>query len=329
MTAQIPEFLREMLTVQYGEETAEQIMQGYRSRRPVTLRVNTLRTDVAGVRRRLSEAGIRWQEVAWSPEALILDEVREPAVRALDLYENGEIYLQSLSSMIPPLILEPRPGECILDMAAAPGGKTTQMAALTGGAAQITACEKNYARAERLRYNLEKQGAGGVLVMNEDARKLDPFFSFDKILLDAPCSGSGTIFAGEQSGAAGAAGAAGASGAAGVAGVAGAAGLAGSAVTISRELIDRSVRTQEALLRKALQLLKPGHEMVYSTCSVLHAENERVLGRVLPGAKAQVVPIRHPMVEELPLLPVEIEGTLCICPTERYEGFFVAKIRKR
>ena len=261
MPAQIPEFLREMLTAQYGAETAVRIVE----------------------------------------EALILDEAREPAVRALDLYENGEIYLQSLSSMIPPLILGPRAGECILDMAAAPGGKTTQMAALTGGAAQITACEKNYARAERLRYNLEKQGAGGVLVMNEDARKLDPFFSFDRILLDAPCSGSGTIFAAERGGA---------------------------AVMISQELIDRSVRTQEALLRKALQMLKPGHEMVYSTCSVLNAENERVLKRVLLGAKARVVPIRHPMTEELPLLPAEIEGTLCICPTELYEGFFVAKIQK-
>ncbi len=301
MPAQIPEFLREMLTAQYGAETAVRIMEGYTKRRPVTLRANTLRADAAGVRRRLSDAGIRWREVAWSPEALILDEAREPAVRALDLYENGEIYLQSLSSMIPPLILGPRAGECILDMAAAPGGKTTQMAALTGGAAQITACEKNYARAERLRYNLEKQGAGGVLVMNEDARKLDPFFSFDRILLDAPCSGSGTIFAAERGGA---------------------------AVMISQELIDRSVRTQEALLRKALQLLKPGHEMVYSTCSVLNAENERVLKRVLPGAKARVVPIRHPMTEELPLLPAEIEGTLCICPTELYEGFFVAKIQK-
>ncbi len=306
MPAQIPNFLKNMLTTQYGEAAAARIMDGYTRRRPVTLRANTLKTDAAHVRDRLSAAGIGWHEVSWYPDALILDEVREPAVRALDLYENGEIYLQSLSSMIPPLILAPRAGETILDMAAAPGGKTTQMAALSGGAAQITACEKNYARSERLRYNLDRQGAGGVLVMNEDARKLDPFFSFDKILLDAPCSGSGTVYAPPAAGESG----------------------KNRDMVITMELIDRSVRTQEALLRKALQLLKPGHEMVYSTCSVLEAENERVLQRILPGAKAKVVPIEHPMFGEIPLLPVRLPGTVCVCPTELYEGFFVAKIRK-
>ena len=306
MPAQIPDFLKNMLTAQYGEADTARIMDGYTRRRPVTLRANTLKTDAAHVRDRLSAAGIGWREVSWYPDALILDEAREPAVRALDLYENGEIYLQSLSSMIPPLILAPRAGECILDMAAAPGGKTTQMAALSGGAAQITACEKNYARSERLRYNLDRQGAGGVLVMNEDARKLDPFFSFDKILLDAPCSGSGTVYAPPEAGGTG----------------------KSSDTVITMELIERSVRTQEALLRKALALLKPGHEMVYSTCSVLEAENERVLKRILPGARAKVVPIGHPLSGEIPLLPVTLPGTVCVCPTELYEGFFVAKIRK-
>ena len=95
--------------------------------------------------------------------------------------------------MLPPIILEPKEGENILDMAAAPGGKTTQMAALTNNKAFITAVEKNKIRAERLKYNLQKQGVGCVNVMLEDARKLSDFFSFDKILLDAPCSGSGTM----------------------------------------------------------------------------------------------------------------------------------------
>ena len=95
--------------------------------------------------------------------------------------------------MIPPIVLDPSPGESILDMAAAPGGKTTQMAALSGGLADITACEKNKIRAQRLLYNLKKQGAGRVTVLETDARRLDSRFFFDKILLDAPCSGSGTV----------------------------------------------------------------------------------------------------------------------------------------
>ncbi len=345
----IPEFLERMLTEQYSAETAARICGGYAKRRPVTLRVNALRSDRERVCGCLDYAGIRWRTVEWNRDALILEEVREPAVRALDIYGNGDIYLQSLSSMIPPVLLEPKAGECILDMAAAPGGKTTQMAALSGGLAQITACEKNPVRAERLKYNLDKQGAARVLVMTEDARKLDPFFSFDKILLDAPCSGSGTIqTAGEEAPGSAARGENGGDGGGrkedgpgksspksdqreeirskGKGGKHRRASASDS--VISRELIERSVRTQEALLRKALELLKPGCEMVYSTCSVLRAENEGVLRQILPGAGAKIVPIVHPMLEELPLLPVEIAGTLCVCPTELYEGFFVAKIRK-
>ncbi len=307
MAGQIPEFLENMLKEQYGEADTARILKGYAKRRPVTLRVNTLKTDAESVRSVLEAAGIRVRGVSWSREAFILENAREDAVRKLDVYQKGEIYLQSLSSMIPPVLLDPRARECILDMAAAPGGKTTQMAALSGGRAQITACEKNRVRAERLRFNLDRQGAAGVVVMNEDARKLDPFFSFDKILLDAPCSGSGTLYApdGGEEGE-----------------------IPERAVPITRELIDRSARTQEALLRKALSLLKPGHEMVYSTCSVLKTENERVLNSVLPSAKAAVVPIGHPMIAGLPLLPAAIRGVLCICPTDLYEGFFVAKIRK-
>ena len=124
---------------------------------------------------------------------MIIEGAREPEIQELPIYREGGIYLQSLSSMLPPLFLAPKAGESVLDMAAAPGGKTTQMAAMTGNQAQITACEKNKVRQKRLKYNLEKQGASGTYVMVEDARKLNDFFSFDRILLDAPCSGSGTV----------------------------------------------------------------------------------------------------------------------------------------
>ena len=90
--------------------------------------------------------------------------------------------------MLPPIILEPKENTDILDMAAAPGGKTTQLAALTQNKAHITACEMNKIRCERLKYNIEKQGATSVYIMQEDSRKINDFFSFDQILLDAPCS---------------------------------------------------------------------------------------------------------------------------------------------
>jgi len=202
--------------------------------------------------------------------------------------------------MIPPLVVNPKEKESILDMAAAPGGKTTQMFSLSNGQAMITACEKNKIRAERLKYNLEKQGATRVTVMVQDARNLDDFFSFDKILLDAPCSGSGTLNSNDIN----------------------------LSKYFTQELINRSVKTQKDLLKKAVKITRKGGEIIYSTCSVLKEENENVIKEVLKTGKAEIVPIDTRDFEGIPLLPVEIDGTVCVCPTELYEGFFVAKLKK-
>ena len=300
MLPPLPDTVSVLLREQYGDALTERIIAGYRARRPVTLRVNTLRAEKGQVCAQLTEAGIAWREVPWYEDALVLPDVREDAVEALPLYGRGEVYLQSLSSMIPPLLMNPQPGETILDMAAAPGGKTTQIAALSGGRALITACEKNAIRADRLRFNLERQGASKVSVMQEDARRLDDFFSFNKILLDAPCSGSGTVQLLE--------------------------GVPPRRMT--RDWLNKTVATQTALLQKALRLLGKGREMVYSTCSILRMENEGVLKKCLKAAGANIVPIEHEMTKHLPLLPTEIPGVLCVCPDAMHEGFFAAKIRK-
>ncbi|MBQ8555636.1 MAG: RsmB/NOP family class I SAM-dependent RNA methyltransferase [Clostridia bacterium] len=300
MLPAIPALLTERLIAQYGEEPAREIEAGF-VRRPVTLRVNTLKSTVEDVKARLTAAGIAYEAVPWYEEALILPEVREDAVRALPEYEAGHMYLQSLSSMMPALVMEPKKGESILDMAAAPGGKTTQMAALSANAALITACEKNKIRAERLQFNLDRQGATRVNVMCQDARQLNDLFKFDKVLLDAPCTGSGTILIaeGEQE------------------------------RRMTEEWVAKTAATQKSMLKKALTLLSAGHEMVYSTCSILRQENEDVLSSVLPAMNAEIVPIEHPMLESAPLLPVTIPGVMCVKPTALFEGFFVAKIRKR
>lgn len=296
MQEEIPEFLYELLTKQYDKETVEKIIEGYKKERPVTLRTNTIKSNIETIKENLTQSGIKYNEVLWNKEALIIEEAREEAIKKLEIYEKGEIYLQSLSSMIPPIILEPDAGENILDMAAAPGGKTTQIAAITNNKAMITACEKNKIRAERLKYNLQKQGARCVNIMVEDARKLDDFFSFDKILLDAPCSGSGTDNVKEEK--------------------------------FTIELINRAEKTQEELLTKALKLLKPGKEMIYSTCSILKQENENIIKKVLSKMSAEIVPIDKNKLTGIPLLPTAIDGTICVCPTELYEGFYIAKIRK-
>lgn len=295
MQNQIPQFFKEMLLVQYGEETTNKIIDGYSKQRLVTLRINTIKSSKDNIKAKLQETGIETEDVSWYEDGLIIKNAREDEIKKLDIYENGEIYLQSLSSMLPPIILQPKAKENILDMAAAPGGKTTEIATLTQNKAFITACEKNKIRAERLKFNLQKQGVGCVNVMLEDARKLSDFFSFDKILLDAPCSGSGTISVFDTG--------------------------------FNKELIDRSSKTQEELLKKALKILKKGGELVYSTCSILEQENERVLRKVVQKSGAEIVPIEP--LDGVPTLPTTIDGTLSVCPTELYEGFFVAKIKKK
>lgn len=295
------EFLINMLQKQYGTEIANKIMEGYTKQRAVTFRVNTIKSNLEAIENKLKEAKIEYEKTPWSKEAFIIKNVSKREIQELDIYKNGEIYLQSLSSMLPPIILKPQEGADILDMAAAPGGKTTQMAALSGNKAHITACEKNKIRAERLKYNVDKQGASCVFIMEKDARYIDDFFSFDQILLDAPCSGSGTLNVNDSN----------------------------LKNIFTKKLIEKSISSQLALLKKAIKILKPGKEIVYSTCSVLACENEDVVKKVMASENAEIVPIDFEGIEDIPILPTKIDGTLCVCPDELYEGFFVAKIRKK
>ena len=173
------------------------------------------------------------------------------------------------------------------------------MASMTNNKANITACEMNSIRAERLKYNIEKQGAR-VFAMQKDSRKIEDFFSFDKILLDAPCSGSGTLSAYDNK----------------------------IEKYFTEKLIEKSIKAQSSLLRKATKLIKAGKELVYSTCSILDVENENIVNEILKDNNFEIVPIKFDGMENLPLLPTKIKGTLCIMPNELYEGFFVAKIKR-
>lgn len=300
METNIPRFLEEKLESQYGKELAKTIIEGYKKTRKVTLRVNTIKSNSDKIEEELKKQQIEYEKVGWSEEAFIIKNKREKEIEELEIYKNGEIYLQSLSSMLPPIVLEPKEGADILDMAAAPGGKTTQIAALVNNKSSITACELNNIRAQRLKYNIEKQGATCVYVMQTDARRIDDFFSFDQILLDAPCSGSGTLNINDES----------------------------LNKVFTEKLIQKSVKSQKELLKKALKILKPGKEMVYSTCSILQEENEDII-KTLDKKEYEIIPIKFDGMEQLPVLPTIIEGTLCVMPNDLYEGFFIAKIRKK
>ena len=291
-------FIKEKLELYYDKEIVNDILEGYKTSRLVTFRVNTIKSSVEEVVSVLESEKIKYVQIDWYSNAFIVYCDLE-CITKLDIYDQGKIYVQSLSSMLPPLFLNPASSEMILDMAAAPGGKTTEMADLSENMAMITAVEKNKIRAERLKYNIEKQGVKKVSILNTDARRLDEIFSFDKVLLDAPCRGSGTLSVFDN-----------------------------SFDTFNQELIDRSVNTQVQLLNKAIKLTKVGGYILYSTCSVLKCENEEVVNKVIKDGNVKIVKINFEKFKDIPLLPVTIDGTICVCPNQYYEGFYVALLKK-
>lgn len=295
----IPEFLKELLIKQYNVELTNKIIEGYSTKRFVTIRVNTIKSNKEEIRNILDKENISYLEDTLFKDAFILKGVTSKEIYDLDICKSGKIYLQNLSSQLPPILLKPLLNSDILDMCAAPGSKTTYLAALAGNNTRITACEVNKIRMERLKFNVLKQEASCVNFMLVDSKKLDDYFRFDQILLDAPCSGSGTLSVFNQ-----------------------------SFKSFSKNLIYNSQALQISLLKKAFTILKPGCEMIYSTCSILDIENEIVVNNALKGKNYEIVSFSDDIKKHLPLLPCKIEGALNIMPNEFYEGFFVVKIKK-
>ena len=300
----LPEHLVSLLADQYAEPDIERILEGYRAQRNVTLRANTLSSSKDEVANELDGAGIAWSGVDWYADAFVIENARERQIWDLPIYEEGKVYLQSLSSMLPPIALEARANEDVLDMCAAPGGKTSQIAALSGNRAHLTACEMHAPRADKLEYNLAKLGARNVVVMRTDARRMDEFFRFDRILVDAPCSGSGTLKLDNPNGLA----------------------------RFTPKRIEKSKKSQRALLSKALTLMKAGSTLVYSTCSILEEENESIVRDCLSKARRQgtfeLKPLTFAGMEAIPTLPSTLDEALVVCPTELYEGFFMVRIER-
>lgn len=288
------EFLKKILSNEYSDNYVDDILKGYNVNRRTTIRVNTLISTFEEVIQFLDKNNISYSAVSDIQNAIIINGSYD--VTKTKLYENGAIYLQSLSSMLPPLILNPKEDAHILDMCAAPGSKTTQLAALTNNKACITACEFDKIRAERLKYNLNKLETSRVTVLVKDSRNLDEFFRFDTIMLDAPCSGSGTVLLNEE-----------------------------SKQVFNQKVIDKCQKRQISLLKKGLSMLNKNGVLVYSTCSILKEENEQVLKACLNN-NFELLPIDKEKYD-LPYLP-SLENTITIAPTELYEGFFVAKIKR-
>jgi 16S rRNA (cytosine1407-C5)-methyltransferase len=274
--------------------------------RRTTLRVNTLRSSAAAVLAFFRERAVKHERVRWYPDAFVLRDAREREVESWDAYGEGRVYLQNLSSMVPAIALGPLPGERILDIAAAPGSKTTQMAALMENRGTILANDVDSIRAQRLAYNLRLQGCAIVEVRVGRGEKLGEELpaSFDRVLVDAPCSGEGRFVVFEP----------------------------GTSRSWSAKTVAESMRLQRRLLASGTGALKPGGVLVYSTCTLNLDENERMVQWAL-----ETLPLE---VEKLPIvipgtytgmargLDPRISQALRIFPDAQKEGFFVCRMRK-
>jgi NOL1/NOP2/sun family putative RNA methylase len=229
---------------------------------PSVVRVNTVRTTVERAREALDEAGIAHEPTEWHPGLFRLD--GQPGRNWP--YVHGWLHGQEEVSAVPAQVLDPRPGEVVWDACAAPGSKTTQLAALMSDDGRIVATDDNVGRLSALRSNTERLGATNVAVTNEDARvhSLQPFGfdAYDRALVDVPCSCEGTIRKNPDT-------------------------LAEWTI----EHVEGIAAAQKGILRRAVQATREGGTVVYSTCTFAPEENEAVVDHVLEADDCECEPV--------------------------------------
>ena len=233
----LPEVFLERMKFQLGSEYPA-FLESLERPRAVALRFNPLKT---GER----ELPFVMQQVPWEPEGYYYDPEARPGLHPY--HEAGVYYLQEASAMAPVTLLDPQPGESVCDLCAAPGGKTTQIAGRMLGEGFLLCNEINPKRSKILSRNIERMGVANALVTNEHPQRLAEKLPgyFDRVLIDAPCSGEG-MFRKEE-----------------------------AAVTDwSQETVEMCARRQAEILHSGASLVRPGGRLVYSTCTFAPEEDE-------------------------------------------------------
>ncbi|MEK7092703.1 MAG: RsmB/NOP family class I SAM-dependent RNA methyltransferase, partial [Patescibacteria group bacterium] len=171
----------------------EPVLSSFSQPRPTTFRANTLKISSENLKKQLHNLSIIYKTVDWYKEAFVLVSPSKKEFIETDLYKNGMVYVQSLSSMIPPLVLDSRPNEKVCDLTAAPGSKTTQIAMMMENAGEIVANDKSRVRLYKLIANLKMQGVANAKVTSLPGQILWRNYPeyFDKTLVEVPCSMEG------------------------------------------------------------------------------------------------------------------------------------------
>ncbi len=287
----------ESLSRSIGSELTAEMLKMHPSEILSTARVNLLKSSRNEAIKILARENVRAIPLEAVPEGIAIVQGAAKLGHSL-AYLQGMVSPQGLGSMLTVHILDPQPNEVILDMAAAPGGKTTFIAERMKNSGLLVANDINRGRIQALRANLNRHGIVNCIVVNEDATTLKLDQKFDRILIDAPCTGEGLIVSHPQR-------------------------------RTSREIVDPFImqRTQQRLIKNAIRLLKEGGTLVYSTCSLNTAENEEAL---LPFiSKWTVNPINDVKLEPKPVPSEIIPGSIRLLPPlHACDGFYIAKITK-
>lgn len=282
--------------------------------RQQSVRFNTLKGSIEELAAEARSLGATTQPFAWSNEgAFVVDGLE--ALRDSTLVHDGTFYIQNAASWIPVIALDPQSGEKILDVCAAPGGKTSHIAQRTNNEALLFANDNSRPRLHKLQANLARLGVNDCTYTLFDATRLTRHYdeaSFDKILLDAPCSGEGMMTLDDKRG----------------------------FESWSPAHIKRLQQLQRKLIVQAWKLLKPGGTLVYSTCTMAPEENEAVVDYLLRHNDNVHV---DPLIELREALPNSVQSvarwndksfndatrhTLRLVPSKEVEAFFVAKLHK-
>lgn len=314
----LPEKFIERLELIFGKTDSQKILNTFSSR-PTTFRVNTLKSNKNEVLEKLQQNAFKIKRVSWYSDAFILENKSQSELMKTDLFLSGKIYLQSLASMVPVLFLEPQAGDKILDLTAAPGSKTSQIASLMNKTGDLVASEIDKIRFEKLVHNMnllgvidEEKKDWNFKLLNEDGVKIFENYKnyFDKILLDAPCGAEARIDLSDRR----------------------------SYSFWNEKNIKNNAFLQKKLLFSAWNSLKVGGELVYSTCTFAPEENEEQilwLKEKFPEAVEIEKIDLSGLVKSKSLLnwkekkfPEDIKKCLRILPDKYIEGFFVVKIKK-
>jgi NOL1/NOP2/sun family putative RNA methylase len=307
-----------------GVDDAERFFEISYTQTPESIRCNTIKISPDRLRKRLEKKAWKInQPFSKYPEAMIIDEKNGKELSPGELGKTkehllGYYYVQEISSMLPILALEPGEDDIFLDLCASPGSKTTQACAIMKNKGLIIGNDKSLDRIRILNSNLERCGVMNIIITKKDGVQLcerllkKSSLRFDKILVDAPCSGEGTLRKSPK-----------------------------TFLIWNKKMIEKLSRIQKKLAGEALKVLNIGGEMVYSTCTLSPEENEEVVDYLYKNFDIEIVDIKNKIGEMLKIRQginkwegkiynSEVKKCIRLYPQDNNtDGFFLAKIKKK